>query len=262
MSDVIIEDRSDNVRVVRLNRPDRLNALTPEMVLQIAQAMDVTPEHRAVLVTGNGRGFCAGVDIAQANERQHGRRSNVDAIVAQERFAAMVLAIADAPVPVVAAVNGPAAGAGLAISLACDIRICSTAAKFIIGAPNIGLSAGECGISYFLPRLVGLGRAAEIMLTNRHVAAAEALALGIVTSVVDPDRLVQTADATLAAVAALSPFGQKMTKQVYRTSFDATSLEAALAVENRTQILASTTDDAAEARAAFLEKRKPHFTGK
>ncbi|MFV2176882.1 enoyl-CoA hydratase/isomerase family protein [Actinomadura sp. LOL_016] len=261
MADVVIEDRSDGVRVVRLNRPDRLNALTPDMVGDIVDGISGVREQRAVLVTGTGRGFCAGVDIAGADERQRGR-SNADALLVQERFAEMIRVVANAPVPVVSAVNGPAAGAGLGISLACDIRIAGRSARFIIGAPNIGLSAGECGISYFLPRLVGLGRAADIMLTNRHVDAGEALEIGLVSRLVDDDELPGAADEILAAITTLTPFGQKMTKQVYRKNFDAPSLETALELENRTQILANATADAAEARAAFLEKRAPVYTGR
>jgi enoyl-CoA hydratase len=261
VGEIEISERSASVRVVRLNRPDRLNALTPDMVRLITEAMDVGRDQRAIVITGSGRGFCAGVDIAGAHERQQGR-SNADAFTLQERFAGMVLAIARAPVPVISAVNGPAAGAGLAIALASDVRIASETARFIIGAPNIGLSAGECGISYFLPRIVGLGRAAHIMLANRHVHAAEALSIGLVTELAAPDDLGPATDRLAAAMASLSPFGQKMTKQVYRANADASSLEEALQLENRTQILANATADAAEARAAFLEKRRPTFTGR
>jgi enoyl-CoA hydratase len=261
VGEIEISERSGGVRVVRLNRPDRLNALTPAMVRLITEAMDVGRDHRAIVITGSGRGFCAGVDIAGAHERQRGR-SNADAFALQERFSGMVLAIARAPVPVISAVNGPAAGAGMGIALASDVRIASETARFIVGAPNIGLSAGECGISYFLPRIVGLGRAAEIMVSNRQVHAAEALSIGLVTELAGPDDL-QTATGRLTeAIVSLSPFGQKMTKQVYRANVDASSLEDALQLENRTQILANATEDAAEARAAFLEKRQPNFTGR
>lgn len=126
MSDILVEEQPGGVRVVRLNRPGRLNALTPDMVAQITAAMRVERQHRAIVITGNGRAFCAGVDIAGAHERQAGR-SNADAIALQERFAGMVLGIARAPVPVVSAVNGPAAGAGLAIALASDILANGTA---------------------------------------------------------------------------------------------------------------------------------------
>lgn len=261
MTDLLMEDREDGVRVLRLNRPERLNALTPEMVTGIADQVAGATGHRAVLITGNGRGFCAGVDIAGSDERQRGR-SNAEAFLMQERFARMVLAVVRAPCPVVSAVNGPAAGAGLALALASDIRLAARSARFLIGAPRIGLSAGECGISYFLPRLIGTGRAAQWMFTNRTVGAPEALDLGLVTTVADDDALAAAADETLAAVVALSPFGQKMTKQIYRRNADAPSVEAALDLENRTQILANATEDAAEARAAFLEKRSAVWTGR
>ena len=120
MGEIEILERSGGVRVVRLNRPDRLNALTPDMVRLITEAMEAGPDHRAIVITGSGRGFCAGVDIAGAHERQRGR-SNADTFALQERFGGMVLAIARAPVPVISAVNGPAAGAGLAIALAPEL---------------------------------------------------------------------------------------------------------------------------------------------
>lgn len=259
--ELLIDDSVDGVRTIRLNRPDRLNALTPDMVSGITEAVTVDRSCRAVVITGEGRGFCAGVDIAGAEERQRGR-SNADAFAMQERFAGMVLAVARSGAPVIAAVNGPVAGAGFALTLACDIRLAATTAKFIIGAPNIGLSAGECGITYFLPRIIGLGRAAEIMLTNRHVQAEEAHAIGLVTGLSAPEELADSVQRMVASVTAYSPFGQRMTKQVYRSTIDAPSLEAALEVENRTQILANGSEDAAEARRAFLEKRKPVWTGR
>jgi enoyl-CoA hydratase len=260
-SELVIQDTDDGVRTIRLNRPDRLNALTPEMVSGLTAAVAVDRSCRAIVITGVGRGFCAGVDIAGAEERQRGR-SNADALAMQERFAGMILAIARSGAPVVAAVNGPVAGAGLAIALASDIRMAATTARFIIGAPTIGLSAGECGITYFLPRIIGLGRAAEIMLTNRPVLAEEAHAIGLVTSLTEPDDLAAAVDRTVREITAYSPFGQRMTKQVYRSTIDAPSLEAALEVENRTQILANGSEDAAEARRAFLEKRRPVWTGR
>jgi enoyl-CoA hydratase len=261
VSDNEVTDGPGEVRVVRLNRPDRRNALTPDMVTQLTAATQDAARCRAIVITGTGPAFCAGVDIAGAHERQVGR-SNAAALAVQELFAGMVLALARVPVPVVSAVNGAAAGAGLAIALASDVRIASDHARFIIGAPNIGLSAGECGISYFLPRIVGLGRAAEIMLTNRPVPAVEALSIGLVTRLVSPDGLDQATGELVTALTALSPFGQRMTKQVYRMTADAPSLEQALALENRTQILANATQDAAEARRAFLEKRAPQYTGR
>jgi enoyl-CoA hydratase len=258
---LVVEDNGEGVRTIRLNRPDRLNALTPDMVSGVTAAANVGSDCRAIVITGTGRGFCAGVDIAGVDERQRGR-SNAEAYAMQERFAGMVSAIAGAVAPVIAAINGPAAGVGLAITLASDIRIAASTARLIIGAPNIGLSAGECGISYFLPRIVGLGRAAEIMLTNRPLSAVEAHAIGLVTTLVEPEELAAAVERTVQAVTAYSPFGQRMTKQVYRSNLDAPSLQAALEAENRTQILTNGSEDAAEARRAFLEKRPPVWTGR
>lgn len=263
---VVIEWPEPEIAVVRLNRPERLNALTPEMVDEITSSIGAVgdqPGCRAVIVTGTGRGFCAGLDIGASVQRQHDNaedRSVGTRLDGQERFTGMARAVRAARHPVIAAVNGPCAGAGMGLALACDIRIASPSASFHVAAVKIGLSAGECGISYHLPRHVGTARAFEVMLTGRAIDAEEAERWGLVSRVVPADELMPAALDTARAIAATSPFGSRMTKQVMWHNADA-DFGAALELENRTQILATLTNDFVEATRAFTEKRPPRFTG-
>jgi enoyl-CoA hydratase len=255
---------------IRLNRPDRLNALIPEMVTgltDLLRSLDTGEQHgdqhcRVIVLTGSGRGFCAGVDLEGASQRNKAGLSIPDRLDRQEKFAGMIEAIRSVRAPVIAAVNGPAAGAGLALALAADIRIAAPRAAFHVAAVKIGLSAGECGISYFLPRLIGASRAFELMLTGRPVDAAEADRIGLVSRVVPADELDEAAVTLAESITANAPFSIWMTKQVMSANLDADSLGDALALENRTQILAVYTEDCAEAMAAFVAKRSPVFQGR
>jgi enoyl-CoA hydratase len=178
-SPVLVDWLQPEIAVVRLNRPHRLNALTPDMVdLFDATLRDLSANvdcRVVVVVTGTGRGFCAGLDLGDMVEQDRIDESIGHVLRTQERFAAIVRATRGLRQPVIAAVNGAAAGAGLALVLGCDIRLAAESAAFYVAAVKIGLSAGECGISYHLPRLVGSSRAFEIMLTGRPVRAEEAL---------------------------------------------------------------------------------------
>jgi len=166
------------------------------------------------------------------------------------------------PQIVIAAVNGPCAGAGMALAMAADIRIASRDARFLNAAVRLGLSAGETGMSYMLPRLIGAARAFEILVTGRSVDAAEAERIGLVVSVTDSDDLVDEAVAMAGRIVLNSPFSISHTKRVFWENLHAPSFQAALELENRTQILASMTDDYKEATAAFTEKRPPQFKGR
>jgi enoyl-CoA hydratase len=173
----------------------------------------------------------------------------------------MITAVRSVPQAVIAAVNGPAAGAGFAIALASDIRVASSSARFHVGAVRIGLSGGECGMSYLLPRHVGVARAAEILLTGRPVDAAEAERIGLVARVVADEDLAPAAHRIADAVAANSPYSTWMTKRAIWSNLDA-DFAGAVELENRTQVLASLTGDSREAIEAFAEKRDPLFTGR
>ncbi|HTE63647.1 MAG TPA: enoyl-CoA hydratase-related protein, partial [Solirubrobacteraceae bacterium] len=180
----------------------------------------------------------------------------------QERVAALALALRNLPQPVVAAVNGPAAGGGLALALAADVRVCAPEARFSVAFVRIGLSGGDVGVSHMLPRIVGFGIASELMLTGRPVDAEEALRIGLANRVVDRDRLDEAASEMASQISANSPFGVWMTKQLLHRNVDAPSLEAAIELENRTQTLATRTEDAREAMAAFREGRAADFRGR
>jgi len=252
---------SSDVALVTLARPDRLNAITFEMFEEFARLhVDLAGrEVRALIVTGAGRAFCAGLDLDDAALLPS--MPAAEMLRAQTGWARSIAGFADLPFPVIAAVNGAAAGAGLALTLMADVRVASTTARFNAAFVRIGLSGGDCGTSWTLPRLVGLGRATEILLTGRFVEADEAHAIGLVTDVVAPDEVVSRALEIARVIAGNSPVGVELTKQVVRTNVDAPSLQAALELENRNQVVAATTDDMLEALTAFREKRPPIFVG-
>lgn len=260
-----IERPEPNVCIVRFNRPERMNALTHSMAREIHHALDTLAADdtcRVVILTGAGRGFCAGMDIKASVERRASQKVGVvQGMQGQELFAGMVKRIRAMPQVVIAAVNGPAAGAGLGLSLAADLRIASTSAKFLVASVRIGLTAGECGISYHLPRLIGTAIAFEVMLTGRPIDANEAARCGLVSRLVADNEVIPAALELARAVLANSPFSIRQSKQMMWANLDAPSLDAALELENRAQILATMTDDFHEASRAFAEKRTPQFTG-
>jgi enoyl-CoA hydratase len=263
---ILVEMPCSEIAVLKLNRPERLNALTRETVQAFNNALDqiaLNPAVRVVIITGAGRGFCAGQDLRAAAARNRAGASGVtEKLFWQEQFAGMVRRIRDLPIPVIAAVNGAAAGAGCALALGADIRIAAASAKFLIASIKIGLSAGETGISYNLPRLIGASRAFEIMLTGRPINAEEAERIGLVSRLVEDTALMDEAMATARAILANSPFAVSETKRLMWKNLDAPGLNEALALENRAQILATMTEDYKEATIAFTEKRPPNFQGK
>ncbi|WP_322769596.1 enoyl-CoA hydratase/isomerase family protein [Frankia sp. Cr1] len=261
---VVVSWPRPSIAQVTLARPERLNALTFDMVGRLSDTftqLGADERARVIVLTGAGRAFCAGLDLAGHVQSKMARsRGPAERLRGQERFAAMVRAIRTIPQPVVAAVNGAAAGAGMALALAADVRLAAASARFHVAAVKIGLSAGECGISYHLPRCVGSSRAFEIMLTGRPVDAAEADRIGLVSQVVDDADLLDRALDTAGAICANSPFAVAMTKKIMWANLEA-GFDSAIELENRTQILASMTADSAEAMRAFVDKRTPTFTG-
>jgi enoyl-CoA hydratase len=258
-----VERPQPEIVVARLNRPARLNAITFTMfdeLVELQREVEADRAARVLVLTGEGRAFCAGLDLDEAATLPE--MSAAEMLAGQESWAASIAGFRHMTKPVVAAVNGAAAGAGMALALAADIRIASTAARFNAAFVRIGLSGGDVGTSWALPRLVGLGRAYEILLTGRFVEAEEALRIGLVTDVVDPEDLLDRALETARLIVGNSPVGMALTKQVVQNNVDAPSLEAALALENRNQVLATRTHDMVEALAAFREKRTPTYTGR
>lgn len=261
----LVERIGDGLAVVRLNRPERLNALSQEAVTALCDTLDniaSDPSIRVVILTGAGRGFCAGWDLKSKLQGDNGGDPTVGKLYAgQERFASMVRRIRSLDKIVIAAVNGVAVGAGLALTLAADIRIAARSASFHIGAVRIGLTSGECGISYHLPRLVGASRAFELMLTGRPIDAEEAERIGLVSALTDDDALLARATAMANDILRNSPYSISHTKRLMWANLEAPSLDAALQLENHAQVLALMTEDFNEASTAFAEKRAPRFTG-
>jgi enoyl-CoA hydratase len=258
---LLSESARADIRVLTLARPERLNALSWELVTALAEELDRLRddrECRVVILTGAGRGFCSGLDIKM--EDPLSRDSMVAFMDRQEQLAAVVSAIRNLHVPVIAAVNGPAAGGGFALALACDVRVCADSARFNAAFIRIGLSACDMGVSYLLPRLVGTGIASELLLTGRLIDAQEALRVGLVNRVVADGAALDSAMELADEIVANSPFAVRMTKEVLAHNVDAPSLADALALENRTQAVASRTDDQAEALSAFLDGRSPSFS--
>ncbi|WP_157910610.1 enoyl-CoA hydratase/isomerase family protein [Pseudofrankia sp. BMG5.36] len=258
---VLVSGPRPGVRLITLNRPHRLNAITVPLVEGLHAALDRVDhdlDARVIVLTGARRGFCAGFDLKDGWDGA-GTDSAEERYRGQQRLASLVTRLREAPVPVVAAVNGPAAGGGFGLALAADIRLAATTASFLVANARLGLSAGEMGISYLLPRLVGEGRAAEMMYTGRAVDAAEALGWGLANHVVAPHAVL---DATLdlaAQITANAPFGVRLSKEMLRLGSDAPSLEQALVLENRTQVLAGYNHDLTTAIHAFRAGQPSRF---
>jgi len=265
-STIDVTKPDDGVMLITLNRPDRLNAMTSTMITELEQvvaAVDLDPELRAVIVTGAGRGFSAGLDLQDSGVAPgaEGVRPIVRSFMWQDHLATLHEKIHRSRKPWIAAVNGPCVGGGFALSLACDIRFASASATFGAVFLKIGVSNCDMGTSYFLPRLVGASRAAELMLTARIFDADEAASMGLVIELTDDGKVVERALETARIIKQNSPFATWMTKETMWQTIDAPSLRHALDIENRTQIMCSATGDTAEARAAFAEKRPPSWPG-
>jgi enoyl-CoA hydratase len=264
MDPVVVDLPRPGVTRITLNRPDKLNAMTTELVQQLHHALDdvaVDPSCRVVVLTGAGRGFCAGLDLrgyGDAPDSEGFGRPQAGFAV-QRHIARLIPHLRSLPQPVIAAVNGPAAGGGFALVLGSDIRIAATTARFNAAFIRIGLSACDIGTSWLLPRLVGAARAHELMLTGRIFDAPEAERIGLVTEVVPDDALLEAAYAKADQIMLNTPFGVALTKEGMWSALEIPGQQAAIDLENRQQIMASFSEDASEAMRAFLEKRPPSY---
>jgi enoyl-CoA hydratase/carnithine racemase len=258
LTTLIREAPSDGVVLLRFNRPERLNALNEELVGELQQALaTLATEYdvRVVILTGAGRGFCSGIDVRNFGPSMlDANDPAIDRMRFQERMAALPKAVRALPQPVIAAVNGPAVGGGLALCLASDVRICSASASFANAAILLGLSGAEMGMSYYLPRIVGLSVAADWMLTGRNVSAEEAFQRGLVSELVDDEHLLDRALERASQIAALSPLGVQMTKRTLQVNTDASDLTAAVELENRNQVITHATQEAADARERWAAR--------
>ncbi|MEY2627361.1 MAG: hypothetical protein RJB08_1120 [Actinomycetota bacterium] len=266
MAVVEISHPALGIAQITLNRPDKLNAMTSELVASLHTIFDevsIDPKVRVIVLTGAGRGFCAGLDLGgYGTAPGRPQPGKVEAgFATQKHIASLIPHMRSLPQPIIAAVNGPAAGGGFALVLGSDIRIAAHEAKFNAAFIRIGLSACDIGTSWLLPRLVGAARAQELMLTGRIFDATEAERIGLVIETVPNDALLERAYAKAAEIMLNSPIGVALTKEGMWSALEIPGLQAAIDLENRQQIMATFSDDAQETLRARQEKRTPKYKG-
>ncbi len=243
------------VTTVTLNRPDRLHALTLELadeLYDVLHELDQNDETRVFVITGEGRGFCAGADMGTQTDDK-GRPSNAPTLA--ER---MHQALVDIEKPVIAAINGVAVGGGCTMTLLCDIRLAAESARFQLPFTKLGISA-ELGSTFLLPKLVGPGKAMELVLTSKMIDSAEALDIGLINQRVPDDELQATAAEMASLIAGFPPMSVRINKAGLKLDAD---MDAQFRHENMALSVLKKTEDAKEAAAAFREKRTPVFTGR
>jgi 2-(1,2-epoxy-1,2-dihydrophenyl)acetyl-CoA isomerase len=263
---LLIETSADGVRTITLNRPEKLNAVNPELATALPRALDEASEDdgvRVVVLTGAGRGFCAGLELDPANIAAMTQREGASRAARLEDLdwvGEWVLAVVNCDKPVIAAINGPAVGAGCGLALAADIRLMSEAALISTGYIRIGLSP-DAGVSYFLPRLIGLARASELLLTGRPIESGEAERIGLVSRRLPAADFAAAVTAFASELAAGPPLALTLTKRLLRDSLD-TALLPHLRQELNSIKHCLRSRDTHQAISAFREKRRPTFEGK
>ncbi len=260
---ITFEQPEPGIGVLSLNRPDRLNAISMPMleeILSLYQHLDSNRDVRVLILTGAGRGFCSGADLMGASDSKGlaelASSSAVFLEMVQKKYASMITGLRRIPQPVISAVNGTAAGIGMCFALAADIIVGTPAVKFIASFANIGLTGGELGSSYLVPRLVGKARAADILLTGRAVEASEAERIGLLGTMVDQDALMDTCMEKARMMVEKAPIALRLTKEVLDQNANATSLEAAIELENRNQAILCFTPEFFNAVMSFSKKKK------
>lgn len=273
------ELRADGIGIITLNRPDNLNALSFQMIQDLHEIFDhlmVNLDCRVVILKANGRVFCAGLDLKESTILQSKKKPPelkekfffIDApdkdiikakLYTQMHTSQIFIKMRRISQPIIAIINGAASGVGFALTLSSDIRIVSNKARFNNAFINVGFSGSDLGSSYHLPRLIGMSRAAEIMYTGRFINAEEAEKIGLVSRIVEEEKLFDSALELAEELLKKSPLGLRMTKQAINLSLDSPSLETLIQLENRAQMLCSTSEDMMEGIQAFLEKREPQY---
>lgn len=252
------------IDIVTLNRPDALNSMDPGLVDGLGayfEALHQPTATRVVLLRGAGKAFCAGLDIkAWAGTSED--RGVTDAYLWQRRIARIIRLMRSCPQPVIGLGHGAACGGGFSLLLACDVRIAAPSLRMNAAYIKVGLGGADIGSSYLLPRLVGLALASELLLTGRFIHADRALKVGLVSEIVEEEGLVDAGLALAGDMLATAPLALGMTKDALNLAVDAPSLDAAIAVEDRQQVMMTMTADHAEAVAAFIEKRPPEYRGR
>jgi len=276
---LLLEERDDGIAILTLNRPDKLNAINIQMTEDFNSAMDYLNhafDTRVVIVTGADRPdgrpiFSAGLDLKEAAYLDH-KVSPDNApdwlqfpdvskkfFQFQKELTNTIRKMRAIPQPIIAAIRGAAAGWGFAVCCASDIRVAGNSAKFINAFIKIGAGGADCGVSYFLPRLIGLSRATDIIMTGRDVLAEEMLQSGYLAKLADDDNVMDEALAIASNLLEKSPLGLRLTKEALVFNMDAPSLEAALALEDRNQNIATQAKDSREGAYAFFEKRPAKY---
>ncbi|NVM52955.1 MAG: enoyl-CoA hydratase/isomerase family protein [Candidatus Helarchaeota archaeon] len=270
------EENENGVAILTFNRPDKLNALSIKLIEELHEILDYLEwnfDCRVLIITGAGRAFCAGLDLKEFPALRRGKSEKFKHLqifnmgdpiktnyYAQRWIANIIIKMRRIPQPIIAAVNGAATGGGFAIAMACDIRIASENAKFNNAFIKIGVSGCDLGSSYFLPRLIGLSRATEILYTGRFFDANEADRIGFVSKVVPSTTLLKdTINLAEEMLLTKSPLGLRLTKEGINKNMDAPALEVALDYENRNQVITANTKDAPEGVISFFEKRPPKY---
>jgi enoyl-CoA hydratase len=255
--------RRDGVLTITLSRPERLNAvdgaLTEEM-LDVLNELMRDPDTRVVVLTGEGRGFCSGMDIQGGDpggESTEGRAQRLYRGIA--RGGEVTARLREIPQPVIVALHGPVAGMGVSWALAGDLRVADPTTRFVVPFVNLGLSAGDCGLSWLLPRLVGPAKAAEIAYRAQRLDVTRADALGLITEITPEGGDLAAAQALAEELLTKSPYGLRRTKELLNASLDVPGLRQQLLAETAVQALAFFTEDLAEGMTATLEKRPPDF---
>jgi enoyl-CoA hydratase len=261
---LLVEEPAPHVRRLTLNRPEELNAMTSELCEALHEELrrtSIDRSCRAVVLTGAGRGFCAGLDLHGygAAPENDGTDEPRDRLANQQHMSTLILGLRALPQPVIAAVNGPAAGFGLSLSLGCDIRYAAREAVFRAAFINIGVSNCDMATSWLLPRLIGASRSHELMLTGRRMDAEEALRAGLVADVCEGSELADRALEAATQIASLAPWGVRLTKRGIWSALEIPSEQAAVEYEDRQQIMATFGRAVPEAVEAFLNKRPAEF---
>jgi enoyl-CoA hydratase/carnithine racemase len=258
---ISIESR-DAIDIVSLNRPEALNAVSPEMIDELTEYLSALHDRlttRVVILRGNGRAFCAGAELGSHAFAEPGAGRPQRQIRMQQRYSKVIRLMRTCPQPIIALIQGAACGAGFSLLLAADVRFATPEAKMNAAYIRVGVGGCDMGSGYLLPRLIGLSVASELLLTGRFLGAERAKAVGLVSDVVAAEQLLQTGLDFAAEMARASPMGLRLTKQTLNALIDAPSLDTALMIEDRQQVILLETGDHREAVAAFKEKRPPVY---
>lgn len=259
----LLIERDDALMRLTLNNPSSSNALNSELVNELVdcfEALATDREIRVVILRAEGKHFCSGLDLVDP-AMSPAERTPGAVLAMQENIARIYPAMRRCPQPIICALHGAACGGGFSLALASDIRVASNDAKMNAAYLNIGLTGCDMGSSYFLPRLVNASIASQLLLTGDFLYAERAVELGLLTCAVERDELDATALEYAHRLLATAPLGLRLTKEALNHALDTSSLEAAMAVENRHQSLLALSEDAKEAVTAFREKRPPQFSG-